>query len=134
MSKYFSKKELDCNCCGKMEMNKTFMKMLEEFREWYNKPMVLGCGYRCVKHNKEVGGWVRSNHVTGSAIDWNLPKEWKHFDDARKQQWRSNVIKKWQELGKKYNVYTEIGIYKTFTHLAIRTHKPYPNRSYVFYK
>lgn len=64
---HFSEKEMACHCCGKCEVNEPFMDRLEKLRKLHNKPMNVTSGYRCSKHDKEVGG--KGNHTTGCAVD-----------------------------------------------------------------
>ena len=40
-----------------------------------NNPLVINCGWRCPKHNKKVGGYPNSVHLTGGALDIQKP-EW----------------------------------------------------------
>jgi len=68
-SKYFQAKELACPCCGKVEMKQELIDRLDEIRELYGKPIRITSGFRCEKHNSEVGGKPNSAHVTGEAVD-----------------------------------------------------------------
>ena len=43
--------------------------VLDPLREKYGKPIVVNSGYRCQKHNLEVGGVVNSQHMKGEAAD-----------------------------------------------------------------
>jgi uncharacterized protein YcbK (DUF882 family) len=72
MYPYFTKEELACPCCGKADMDETFMEKLVEVRKELNKPMVINSGYRCEKHNKEVGGSPNSAHLKGRAVDISI--------------------------------------------------------------
>ena len=38
------------------------------------EPLVINCGHRCFRHNKEVGGVAHSQHLT-LAFDVRMPKE-----------------------------------------------------------
>jgi zinc D-Ala-D-Ala carboxypeptidase len=66
---YFPDKEMKCPCCGKVDMSQTFKDKLNEARSLYGKPMTVSSGYRCKKHNAEVGGKLNSAHLTGEAAD-----------------------------------------------------------------
>lgn len=70
LSAHFSKKEFACKCCGKFIPCPELVEKLEKFRELCgNKPMVLSNGTRCEKHNGEVGGAAKSQHLYGTAAD-----------------------------------------------------------------
>lgn len=65
---YFTEDEMRCKCgCGKCEMDEDFMEHLEAAREYGGHPFVITSGYRCEKHDKEVGG--AGNHSAGKAVD-----------------------------------------------------------------
>ena len=68
--KYFSEKELACNC-GNCEarMDTEFMERLAELREHCDFPFKLTSAYRCEKYNREVGGYPSSYHTKGRAVD-----------------------------------------------------------------
>lgn len=65
---FFSKDEFKCPCCGEVHMEPIFMAMLEEARTIAGIPFVINSGYRCEKHNTEVGSESK-NHVSGRAAD-----------------------------------------------------------------
>jgi uncharacterized protein YcbK (DUF882 family) len=67
--KYFQLKEFACPCCGANNIDRNFVELLDQIREQYGKPMVVKSGYRCKKHNDEVGGVPESAHVDGVAAD-----------------------------------------------------------------
>ena len=67
--KYFKKSEFDCPCCGRNEMTRGFMLMLEKAREIAGIPFIITSGFRCEKHNKEVGGKPTSDHLSGEGAD-----------------------------------------------------------------
>ena len=73
--KYFKEKELCCKCCGQLppfareNIEALVENVLDPLRERYGKPIVVNSGYRCPKHNKEVGGAPRSQHMAGEATD-----------------------------------------------------------------
>jgi hypothetical protein len=71
--KYFNKDEFACACCGKVEIDELLATMLDGAREIAGVPFVITSGYRCEKHNAEVGGKVGSSHVKGMAVDIATP-------------------------------------------------------------
>jgi D-alanyl-D-alanine dipeptidase len=44
-------------------------EVLDPAREKLGSPIVVNSGYRCPKHNKEVGGVANSQHMRGEACD-----------------------------------------------------------------
>jgi len=73
--KNFTKKELQCRCCGKFVKNDKALIALQAFRDYLNRlfkkevRLYITCGTRCTKHNKEVRGAAGSYHLTGEAFD-----------------------------------------------------------------
>lgn len=65
---YFKESEFACKCCGKHPMDQLFMAQLERAREIADTPFVITSGYRCPKHNAEVGS-TSKNHTSGKAAD-----------------------------------------------------------------
>ena len=73
--RYFKEQELCCKCCGQLppfareNIEALVEDVLDPLRERYGKPIVVNSGYRCAKHNKEVGGVANSQHLRGEAAD-----------------------------------------------------------------
>jgi zinc D-Ala-D-Ala carboxypeptidase len=66
----FTREELECPCCrclGLIEEN--LLPRLQAARTIYGKPITVTSGYRCEKHNAEIGGATNSLHPLSSAID-----------------------------------------------------------------
>ena len=83
------------------------MRAYENFRKLVNVQLKINSGYRCNKHNKDVGGKNLSRHLTGEAIDVSL-KTIDHLDE--------NDI----EFAARSSGFTYIKFYKTFVHLDVR--------------
>lgn len=71
----FKKSEFKCPC-GKCNgygdgIVTTLVETLQELRNKYGKLQITS-GYRCVSHNKEVGGSTNSKHTKGQAADFYL--------------------------------------------------------------
>lgn len=47
--------------------------VLEPLRQYFNRPVQIGSGYRCDVLNKRVGGVTNSQHRQGMAADIHLP-------------------------------------------------------------
>ncbi len=45
------------------------VKVLENIRKHFNKPVRINSGYRTASHNRKVGGSSNSQHVKGTAAD-----------------------------------------------------------------
>lgn len=69
LSIHFDKNEFKCPCCGKVKVSQSLVYLLEAIREHFNKPINITSGYRCPKHNMEVGGAGNSQHLYGTAAD-----------------------------------------------------------------
>ena len=71
IKEYFKDEELRCRCCGAINMKQDFMEQLYLARiiaGSYNIPFIINSGYRCEKHNAEVGSKY-NNHPSGRAVD-----------------------------------------------------------------
>ena len=82
---------------------------LDLARELAETPFNITSGYRCPKHNKEVGGVKDSAHVSGLAVDITVP------DNVA----RLNIIRGLIIAG-----FRRIGIGKDFIHADIDKTKP----------
>lgn len=71
---HFRKEEFACPCCGEARVSEGLVLMLEMIRRAVGVPLVLSSGFRCKKHNGEVGGASMSRHLIGCAADILLPK------------------------------------------------------------
>ena len=79
--------------------------MLEILRKRIgDKPVIINSGYRCPKHNEEVGGVPGSYHLLGMAADIKVP--------GLKPE---DLLKHASEVG-----FLGLGLYANFCHLDIR--------------
>lgn len=69
LSKNFSKSEFICPCCGDMLIDPRLVEALQQLRKQARQPVTVLSGYRCERHNKEVGGSKYSQHLRGRAAD-----------------------------------------------------------------
>ena len=73
--KWFKEKEFACKCCGQLpplareNVKALVCEVLDTVREKLGMPIVVNSGYRCEKHNKDVGGVRNSQHLRGEAAD-----------------------------------------------------------------
>ena len=71
---YFEDAEFECKCgCGKNEMQRSFLKKLDDARSLSDVSYNINSGDRCKKHNKTVGGSKTSSHPEGWAVDIKCP-------------------------------------------------------------
>jgi len=73
LSAHFSRRELQCRCCGRLQIDSRLLDGLEKLRAQAGTPVVIHAGYRCPEHNAAVGGVPRSEHTLGLAADIVLP-------------------------------------------------------------
>lgn len=92
----------------------TFIKCLQAFRNWLNKPMYVVSWYRTREENMKVGGIVRSNHLTGTACDWHLYNHVISTDEFKK------YCRKWAVICRQYGCVGEAGIYNWGVHLGMQ--------------
>lgn len=106
----FSRAEFRCKCCGRLILDKALPIALQQLRDKLGKPITINCGYRCEKHNREVGGAKRSQHLYGKAADIRVAGM-SPVEVAR----IAETIPAFRDGG--------IGIYNSFTHVDIRRGK-----------
>lgn len=59
-----------CRCCGKNEMQQEVIDYYSLLLRFVDEgELFITSGYRCAKHNKEIGGANDSGHVKGNALD-----------------------------------------------------------------
>ena len=70
ISKNFNRAEFACHCgCGFDTVDVDTLKMVQDIRDHYNKPVIINSGCRCLKHNKNVGSKDTSQHTKAKAVD-----------------------------------------------------------------
>ena len=73
--KWFKENEFACKCCGELpplaraNVRALVDNVLDPVRNLYGGAIRVTSGYRCERHNKEVGGAERSQHLCGEAAD-----------------------------------------------------------------
>lgn len=76
LSAHFDASEFVCHCCGRGadKISPRLIELLEQLRANIGGlPLHINSGYRCPKHNAEVGGVTNSQHVLGTAADVAVP-------------------------------------------------------------
>ena len=85
--------------------------MLEEFRQWLKRPIVVHAWYRTSSYNKKVGGASSSSHLNGLATDW-------HTNITITEEKFIKYAKKWKEICAIHNGVGEAGLYTWGMHLG----------------
>ena len=73
--KWFKDGEFRCLCCGGLppdareNIRALVEEVLDPVREAFGGPIVVNSGYRCERHNRDVGGVRNSQHLRGEAAD-----------------------------------------------------------------
>lgn len=63
--------EFQCSCgCSTQTVDPELAEKLQLIRDKLGKSIKITSGYRCLKHNQEVGGGTNSRHRYGMAADW----------------------------------------------------------------
>jgi uncharacterized protein YcbK (DUF882 family) len=117
LSPNFGSHEFACRCCGKVPtISRELLTVLETLRTdlgAVDEPVavVITSGYRCPKHNKNVGGAPNSQHVQGIAADIRVVKKsGRPVPPALVADY----------LEKKYPTAYGVGRYKGWTHIDVR--------------
>ncbi len=108
--KYFKIDEFRCPCCGKVDMDEGFLQLLDHARGLAQIPFRITSGFRCEKHNREVGGKPDSAHLSGHAVDI--------FVHSSKDRFK--IVKSLIDVG-----FRRIGIAHNFIHVDNDTSKPW---------
>ncbi len=113
LTEHFTFKEYAKNQTGTVKLTAEAIlhaQCLEEFRQWYGRPMPVNAWFRTAAYNKKVGGNTKSSHLRGCATDWGLPGVSK--DDFIR------YAKKWKEICKAHGIVGEAGLYTWGIHLG----------------
>ena len=114
----FNKAEFDCKCGCEMpkEVLINIQKLANQLQILRNKVGVsvkINSAYRCIKHNKSIGGVSNSQHVLGKASDVVI----NGFKAAKTFDLISELINNGDMLQ------GGLGAYNSFTHYDIRKTK-----------
>lgn len=112
--RYFKMEEFKCRCCGRVvypENIETLVEnVLDPARQKFGGPVLVNSGYRCPKHNAEVGGVQRSQHLVGEAADIR-PNE-NHNENENLKRLARIIV----ENGK----FDQLILYPTFLHVSYK--------------
>lgn len=113
--RFFKEQEFVCRCCGglppyaKENIEALVENVLDPLRERYGKPIVVNSGYRCPKHNKEVGGATNSQHMEGEAADIRPTTNCPNY---------TNDLKRLRQLIIESRNFDQLIVYPTFLHVS----------------
>ena len=107
--KHFYRENFNCPCCGKRDMKEKFIVKLDQARGIADIPFKITSGYRCEKHNAEIGGVSSSAHTKGYAADI----------ECKGSRSRAKIVKACIEAG-----FDRIGIAKGFVHVDFDPDRP----------
>lgn len=65
----FNFREFQCRHCGQVKIDSKLVERLQALRQRLGAPVVITSAFRCVEHNRNVGGAPNSYHVQGLAVD-----------------------------------------------------------------
>lgn len=77
LTDHFKVSELSCKHCGLVYVTPPLLIMMEKLRSLAGVKLAPVSGYRCPKHNRDIGGASRSKHSLGMAVDIKVPKEYR---------------------------------------------------------
>ena len=98
-----------CPCCEENLIDPRVAALHREIEKEAGRALNVTSGYRCKKHNEEVGGSKTSSHIKGLA--WDIGCDWSRL--------RYRIVGAAIRLG-----INRIGIGKKFVHLDIDRQKP----------
>jgi len=111
LSANFKVREFLCLCCGAEGIKDDLVFHLQTVHDMLpaDHVMIITSGYRCEKHNKEIGGLEDSAHKKGLAADIAVLNS----------SYRFRLLKALIRVG-----FKRIGIYKNFIHADLDESKP----------
>ncbi len=116
---HFKYDECKCPCCDRVKIIPVFfrhMELLEQMRVKLVFPIMINSGYRCLDHNKAIGGATRSWHLLFAT---DVRPAWVSGKDEEEVERR---LKAMNEEGEALG-FGGLGTYNTFMHLDLRPEK-----------
>jgi len=109
ITKNFKVKEFRCrDGSDEILISIDTVKILQELRDYFKKPININSAYRTPQYNKKVGGASNSQHVKGTACDINV------------QGVTPDAVASYVEM---FYPNTGCGLYATFVHIDTRGYK-----------
>lgn len=73
LSPHLHQEEIDCHCaykdCKVQLISPKLVTAFQNTRDEWDNPIIVLSGFRCQRHNSDVGGVIASKHTLGHAID-----------------------------------------------------------------
>jgi hypothetical protein len=83
LAENFAAEELACGCdrgsCKAVVVHWCLIRLLSRIRKQIGQPLYVTSGYRCPRHNRDVGGAPESLHLAGMAADVQASIEPRHL-------------------------------------------------------
>lgn len=106
--------EFRCKCkyqdCGHTVLTHALKKAFLDTRTEFNKPISIHSGFRCQRHNSDVGGVKKSRHMSGEAIDIAPHADNPYFE---------HELERLEQIARKH--FGFVLRYKTFIHCDVRS-------------
>ena len=119
IGKYFKASEFECPCCKKTAPSRRLVGILDSARALLG-PLRINSGYRCPKHNEEVGGKKNSLHLPVGDIVYAADVT---YSDVGKRH-GEHILKLYitlESIARRYEgINYGMGLYGTFTHFDTR--------------
>lgn len=115
---YFEPREFACKCCGRVMVTPEAQRSWEAIdmlRHRLCEPIRVHSATRCEKHNKAVGGALRSFHLRGMAYDISTKTFATDLQSVERATIELEILWLAGFLG-----FGGVGIYRTFIHLDTR--------------
>lgn len=111
MKNYFNRSEFKCKCgkCDHVAVDYELLNVLNEFREWIKKPVIITSGNRCPEYNKAIGGAKNSKHMYSIAADIQVKGV--------------NPTEIYEYFNMRYPDKYGLGLYSSWVHIDVREEK-----------
>lgn len=107
---HFNSKEFSCQCsypeCIEQKISKKLVEDLETCRQEFKQSVIINSGYRCSKHNEDIGGAKNSQHKNGKAAD------------TRPKLLTTDSMDEWFKIVSR--TFKALGIAQSFIHVDVR--------------
>lgn len=95
LNAFLNSREMDCQCssdrCAFTLVEERSATSFYKVRVSVGRPLHISSGYRCQKHNEDVGGVPMSKHTLGHAMDIVIPSD--IYDDKEELDKFINICK-----------------------------------------
>ena len=125
IAKNFTWKEVACNkgecphCGGANPVNPLIIEIAQEIRNEVSAPVSVSSGFRCLIHNKKVGGAKNSLHTYGLALDLHTPKSGHYSNVDDFHNYVQNSFR-WKEDFLGWFYMSGLGLYPWGVHIDVR--------------